>query len=244
MTTERAAVARPQLKGQHTPGESSEMAFLFPCFLFDVTKSFLFLNLSQVGRSQASDLAKQGVSGEFACSENPEVWGWRRGDWRQWCGECALERSACAGDTCLCVSSGPCPRSAPPPPHVRLRRRPEHEHVRLRLPLWQPVQRPGGDRGLPRALRPPPGHLVTQLNCSSSQHAVINSKCHSGWAPGLRLALPLRLAAQVSRHSPEQPRLAHPRAGTPACSKGRRSLDGALAPSTGAFISGAPGSFW
>lgn len=108
MTTERAAVARPQLKGQHTPGESSEMAFSFPCFLFDVTKSFLFLNLSQVGRSQASDLAKQGVSGEFACSENPEVWGWRRGDWRQWCGECA-------GDTCLCVSSGPWPRPAPPP---------------------------------------------------------------------------------------------------------------------------------
>lgn len=30
----------------------------------------------------------------------------------------------------------------------------------------------------------------------------------------------------------------------PACSEGRRSLDGALAPPTRAFISAAPGSFW
>lgn len=241
MTTERAAVARPQLKGQHTPGESSEMAFSFPCFLFDVTKSFLFLNLSQVGRSQASDLAKQGVSGEFACSENPEAWGWRRGDWRQWCGECALERSACAGDTCLCVSSGPCPR--PPPLSVSAGGQ--------NMSLCGCGSRSGnlcsaleGTEGFPelsghRLVTWSPSSTAAPANTPSSTpsatragHLASASPCRCGWPP------------RSARHSPEQPRLAHPCAGTPACSKGRRSLDGALAPSTGAFISGAPGSFW
>ncbi|KAM7058920.1 uncharacterized protein WM277_005831 [Molossus nigricans] len=44
-----------------------------------------------------------------------------------------------------------------------------------------------------------PGHrLAGPPDCSSSQRAVIDSKCHSGAAPGLRLALPVLVAQLVA----------------------------------------------
>lgn len=54
---------------------------------------------------------------------------------------------------------------------------------------------PAGTEGL-LAL---PGHrLATRPDCSSSQRAVIDSKCHSDAAPGLRLALPVLVVFLVT----------------------------------------------
>lgn len=44
-----------------------------------------------------------------------------------------------------------------------------------------------------------PGHrLAGRPHCSTSQRAVMDSKCHSGAAPGLSLALPALVAALVT----------------------------------------------
>lgn len=101
-----------------------------------------------------------------------------------------MSTRACAGDTCQRASSRP--RAHPVSTGGR--------NLSVRGCGSRDLC---GDPAGTKRLWALPGHrLASPPDCSSSQRAVIDSTCHSGAAPGLRLALPVLVAQLVATALP------------------------------------------